>query len=53
MPVRWAFGRHCWVEVNGLSDASIGEKYSWSVLKALSETVAAGALQELLLDNAL
>ncbi|KAK9806501.1 hypothetical protein WJX73_004260 [Symbiochloris irregularis] len=34
--------RMCWVEAGGLLQAGIWEKYSWSVLKALSETVAAG-----------
>ena len=34
--------RDCWIDANGLANASIHEKYAWSVLKALSETIAAG-----------
>lgn len=33
---------HCWVYAAGLDDGSISEKYSWSILKALSSTVTAG-----------
>ena len=33
---------NCWVYANGIADVSISEKYSWAVLKAWSETVAAG-----------
>jgi hypothetical protein len=34
---------NCWVYANDLAEESISEKYSWAVLKAWSETVAAGA----------
>ena len=35
---------NCWVYASGLWDQSISEKYSWAVLKAWSETIAAGML---------
>ena len=31
------------MEASGLVEATIWEKYSWAVLKALSETISAGA----------
>ena len=33
----------CWVYASDLKDKGIFEKYSWAVLKAWSETIAAGA----------
>lgn len=37
-----AFDRHCWVDASGIVYLPIIEKYAWSVLKALSETITAG-----------
>ena len=37
---------NCWVYASGLWDQSISEKYSWAVLKAWSETIAAGTLHK-------
>ena len=39
--VRWC--STCWVYASDLKDKGIFEKYSWAVLKAWSETIAAGA----------
>ena len=38
--VRWR--STCWVYASDLKDKGIFEKYSWAVLKAWSETIAAG-----------
>ena len=37
----------CWVYASDLKDKGIFEKYSWAVLKAWSETIAAGMCPDL------